>query len=78
MSQTKLLCELESLVQYYEGRITEMEEERALAVQQAVDESVSLKLKKLQVRLEKMEKENQDLKEVPFTYILELTFLSFN
>lgn len=41
-----------------------MEEERALAVQQAVDESVSLKLKKLQVRLEKMEKENQDLKEL--------------
>lgn len=50
--------------QYYEGKIAEMEEERALAVQQAVDESVSFKLRKVQARLENMEKENRDLREV--------------
>lgn len=53
--------------QYYEGKIAEMEEERAAAVQQAVDESVSLKLRKLQVRLENMEKESRDLREVHFS-----------
>jgi hypothetical protein len=56
-------------VQYYEGKITEMEEEIALAVQQAVDESVSLKLRKLQTRLENMEKESRDLREVHFLFV---------
>jgi len=44
-----------------------MEEEKAIAVQQAVDESVSLKLRKLHVRLENMEKESRDLREVNFS-----------
>lgn len=48
----------------------EMEEEKALAIQQAVDESVSLKMRKLQVRLENMEKESRDLREVRFFSIL--------
>lgn len=51
-------------VQHFEGKIAEMEEERALAIQQAVDESVNLKLRKLQTRLESMEKESRDLREV--------------
>lgn len=48
----------------------EMEEEKALAIQQAVDESVSLKMRKLQVRLENMEKETRDLREVRLSGIL--------
>ena len=57
-------------MQYYEGKISEMEEERALAIQQAVDDSVSLKLRKLQARLENMEKESRDLREVHFLFML--------
>jgi BRCA1-associated protein len=59
-----LTIQLDSQRQYYEGKIVEMEEEKALAIQQAVDESVSLKMRKLQVRLENMEKETRDLREL--------------
>lgn len=53
-----------SLRQYYEGRLTELEEERELTVQQAVEAAVSLKLRKLQTRFEKGERESRDLQEV--------------
>lgn len=53
-----------SLRQYYEGRLTELEEERELTVQQAVEAAVSLKLRKLQARFEKGERESRDLQEV--------------
>lgn len=53
-----------SLRQYYEGRLTELEEEKELTVQQAVEAAVSLKLRKLQVRFEKGERESRDLQEV--------------
>lgn len=52
------------LRQYYEGRLTELEEERELTVQQAVEAAVSLKLRKLQTRFEKSERESRDLQEV--------------
>lgn len=55
---------LESQRQYYEGRLTELEEERELTVQQAVEAAVSLKLRKLQVRFEKGERESRDLQEL--------------
>jgi BRCA1-associated protein len=57
--------------QYYEGRLTELEEERELTVQQAVEAAVSLKLRKLQVRFEKGERESRDLQEVQLHLLLD-------
>jgi hypothetical protein len=51
-------------MQYYEGRLAEMEEDREAAIQHAVEGVLNHKMRKLQARCEKVEMENRDLKEV--------------
>lgn len=62
------------VVQYFEGRLHEVEEEREVAIQQAVESALSLKLRKMHTRYEKVESESKDLREVTFYYLSYVRF----
>lgn len=59
-----LTSQLDKQRQYYEGLLLEEKQEKDACIAQAVEKAVSLKLQKLQIKLEKVEKERRFLEQV--------------
>lgn len=59
-----LTSQLDKQRQYFEGLLMEVKQERELAISQAMEKAVNVKLQKLQAKLDKAEKERRFLEQV--------------